>query len=112
MEYNLLKNIRTVGILSIGTSRSFTDGQSKENLALTAQATAGEIDSTLAMIEQSVNSLSQITVTTITDFHKFQTSSSYVKECTDALKTAVQTFAENIILQCPIKYSYIDAKAD
>lgn len=84
-----------IGILSIGTSRGITDRQSKDNLLLTAYHNAKDIDIMLYAIEQSVDSLSELTLSTITDFSRFKTSSAYVDECTAALETAALTLARN-----------------
>ena len=84
-----------IGILSIGTSRGITDRQSKDNLLLTAYHHAKDIDIMLYAIEQSVDSLSELTLSTITDFSRFKTSSAYVDECTAALETAALTLARN-----------------
>lgn len=84
-----------IGILCIGTSRGITDSQSRENLLLTAYKSAQDIDIMMYTIEQSVDSLSAMTLSTISDFSRFKTSSAYVDECTDALYTAALTLAEN-----------------
>ncbi|MCH5270942.1 MAG: methyl-accepting chemotaxis protein [Lachnospiraceae bacterium] len=84
-----------IGILSIGTSRGITERQSKENLLLTAYKNAQDIDIMLYAIEQSVDSLSEMTVSTITDFSRFKTSDAYVDECTAALENAALTLARN-----------------
>lgn len=84
-----------IGILSIGTSRGITEKQSKENLLLTAYKNAQDIDIMLYAIEQSVDSLSEMTVSTITDFSRFKTSDAYVDECTAALENAALTLARN-----------------
>ena len=84
-----------IGIMSIATSRGITDRQSRENLLLTAYKNAQDLDIMLYNIEQSVDSLSQITLSTITDFSLFKSSDAYVEECTEALKIAALTLAEN-----------------
>lgn len=84
-----------IGILCIGTSRGIIDRQSKENLLLTANENARNIDILLYAIEQSVDSLSELTLSTITDFSLFKTSDDYVDECTKALETAAFTLARN-----------------
>lgn len=84
-----------IGVLSIGASRGITDRQSGENLLLTANTNARNIDILLYAIEQSVNSLSEMTLSTITDLSLFKTSDAYVDECTEALKTAAFTLARN-----------------
>lgn len=84
-----------IGVLSIGTSRSITDRQSRENLLLMANEKARNIDIMLYAIEQSVDSLSELTLSTITDFSLFKSSDDYVDECTAALKTAALTLAQN-----------------
>lgn len=83
------------GVLTIGTTRSLTDHQSEQNLLLTTYNSAGEMDTMLYTIEQSVNSLSELTLSTINDFSKFKTSRQYVEECTAALETATLTLAQN-----------------
>lgn len=84
-----------IGVLSIGTSRSITDRQSRENLLLMANEKARNIDIMLYAIEQSVDSLSELTLSTITDFSLFKSSDDYVDECTAALETAAITLAQN-----------------
>lgn len=84
-----------IGVLSIGTSRSITDRQSQENLLLMANENARNIDIMLYAIEQSVDSLSELTLSTIADFPLFKTSDDYVDECTAALETAALTLAQN-----------------
>lgn len=84
-----------IGILSIATSRGITDRQSKENLLLSAYKNARDIDIMLYTIEQSVDSLSEMTLATISDFSLFKTSDAYVNECTEALEVAALTLAKN-----------------
>lgn len=84
-----------IGILSIGTSRRITDRQAKENLLLMTYQNAQNIDMMLYAIEQSVDSLSELTLSTITDLSRFKTSDAYVDECTAALETAAITLAQN-----------------
>lgn len=84
-----------IGVLSIGTSRSITDRQSQENLLLMANEKARNIDIMLYAIEQSVDSLSELTLSTIADYSLFKSSDDYVDECTAALETAALTLAQN-----------------
>ena len=84
-----------IGVQSIGMFRGTSDRQASENMILMADLNAKDIDLTLYTIEQSVNSLSQMTVAAITDFSKFKTSDSYVDECTAALEAAAFTLARN-----------------
>ena len=84
-----------IGVVSINTSQSLTNRQAGENLVLTAQSNARQIDILLNNIEQSVNSLSQMTLATIDDFSRFKSSAEYVEECTAALETATMTLAQN-----------------
>lgn len=84
-----------IGVLSISTSRRFTDEQAKENLLISTYNYADDMDLMLYMIEQSVDSLSAMTLSTIKDFSKFKSSEEYVDECTAALETAALTLAEH-----------------
>lgn len=84
-----------IGILSISMFQKNAKEQAEDNLLLTAKVNAEELDLTLYTIEQSVDSLSQIALTTIADFEKFKTSSAYVTECTEALEAATMTLAQN-----------------
>lgn len=84
-----------IGIISISTSRGVTDEQSRENLILTANRNAQDIDIMLYTIEQAVDSLSEMTLATITDLSRFKSSDAYVTECTEALEIAAFTLAKN-----------------
>ncbi len=84
-----------LGGMSIAASRSLTNRQAGENLLLTARNSADQIDLWMYTIEQSVDSLSEMTLSTITDFSRFKTSPEYVEECTAALENAVMTLAQH-----------------
>lgn len=84
-----------IGVLTIDAFQGVSRQQAEENLILTAGINGEEMDRALYTIEQSVDSLSQMTLSAITDFAKFKTSDAYVDECTATLEAAALTLARN-----------------
>ncbi len=84
-----------IGVLTIDAFQGVSRQQAEENLILTAGINGEEMDRALYTIEQSVDSLSQMTLSAITDFSKFKTSDAYVDECTATLEAAALTLARN-----------------
>ena len=84
-----------MGINCIMVSRGVTMEDSKQTLVLISQNQSEQMNSTIEKIEQSVDSLSDITISTISDFEKFKTDRQYVEDCTKALEVTTNTLALN-----------------
>ena len=78
-----------VGGISFSESRRIAFKDSKEILTLINSNQAAQLNGMLAKVEQSVNTLSDMTLAKIKDFDKFKTDSSYVTECTEELEESV-----------------------
>ncbi len=75
-----------LGGLGILFSRDALSTDAYGILEMTCENEIGEINGTIEKIEQSVNSLSAITIETIDDWGKFKKESSYEQECTKKLE--------------------------
>ena len=84
-----------MGINCIMVARSVTREESDEILTLLSQAKMQELNGTINQIEQSVDSLSNITLSTIADFQKFKSNGKYVDECTKSLEVTTHNLALN-----------------
>lgn len=84
-----------MGVNCIMVSRGVTREDSNETLTLLNQTRLQELNSTIEKIEQSVDSLSNITISTIEDFDKFQKDGKYVDDCTKALEVTTNNLALN-----------------
>lgn len=82
-----------VGIMSISNSRKVSNEDAEQTLALTVEANSIEINSLIAMIEHSVNTLSSISLDRL-DFSKFS-NSAYMTQYTNDLMTDFVKFSEN-----------------
>lgn len=78
-----------VGGISFSESRRIAFKDSKEILTLINSNQAAQLNGMIAKVEQSVNTLSDMTLAKIKDFDKFKTDSSYVTECTEELEESV-----------------------
>ncbi|MCM1156881.1 MAG: methyl-accepting chemotaxis protein [Bacteroidales bacterium] len=86
-----------MGVNCIRASRAVTEKDSQEILSLLCSNKAGELNKTIEKIEQSVDSLSNITLSAIDDFDKFKKDSQYVEECTKSLEVTSNNLALNTI---------------
>ncbi|MDE7300465.1 MAG: hypothetical protein K2N94_16845, partial [Lachnospiraceae bacterium] len=84
----------TVGILSIHSSRNMSNDSAEQRLALTCKNQSSEINAVISRIQQSVDTLSSVTMSQL-DFEKFKSSSEYVAEFTDELMDVFFRFGEN-----------------
>ncbi|MGN0154938.1 MAG: methyl-accepting chemotaxis protein [Lachnospiraceae bacterium] len=84
-----------MGINCIMVSRAVTGEDSNEILTLLSQTKIEELNRTIEKIQQSVDSLSNITISTIDDFDKFQTDGDYVEDCTKSLELTTNNLALN-----------------
>lgn len=82
-----------VGLISISNSRKVSNEDAEQTLALTVEAKSVEINSLIAMIEQSVNTLSSISLDRL-DFSKFS-NNAYMTQYTNDLMTDFEKFSEN-----------------
>ena len=83
-----------ISILSISDTRELTNAAAENELVLTCQNTAEEIDALISRIEQSVDTLSDISMKRM-EFSKFKNNHSYVTEYTDKLLEDFTTFSEH-----------------
>lgn len=84
-----------MGVNCIMASRKVTREDSRQTLALIDETRLGQLSSTIEKIEQSVDSLSNITISTISDFEKFKKDDNYVDECTKSLEVTAHNLALN-----------------
>ncbi|MCM1178702.1 MAG: methyl-accepting chemotaxis protein [Clostridium sp.] len=84
-----------MGMNCIIVSRRVTREDSNETLTLLNQTRLDELNNTIGKIEQSVDSLSNITISTIEDFEQFKTNGEYVTDCTKALEVTTNNLALN-----------------
>ena len=84
-----------MGVNCIMASRKVTREDSRQTLALIDETRLGQLSSTIEKIEQSVDSLSNITISTISDFEKFKKDDNYVDECTKSLEVTTHNLALN-----------------
>lgn len=84
-----------MGVNCIRASRAVTQEDSRQILTLISSNKTEELNKTIEKIEQSVDSLSNITLSTIDDFNAFKTDKSYVTECTKSLEVTADNLAMN-----------------
>lgn len=83
-----------VGILSISDSRQVSNESAEQTLSLTGERKRIEINAIITSIEQSVNTLSSISLDNL-DFSKYKNNNNYVSQYTDSIMNDVVKFAEN-----------------
>lgn len=83
-----------VGFLSISDSRNVSNNDSEQILTLTASQKSVEINSQIASIEQSVDTLASILLDKL-DFSKFPGNNSYVTQYTNDIMEDLLKFSEN-----------------
>lgn len=84
-----------VGGVCFSESRRIVFKDAKEILTLTSSNQATKLNGMFAQIEQSVNTLTDMTLAEIEDFDRFKTDSAYVTQCTEALEASVLELATN-----------------
>lgn len=84
-----------MGVNCIRASRAVTEEDSQQMLTMLCNNKAEELNGTIEKIEQSVDSLSNITLSTIDNFAKFKTDGDYVEECTKSLEVTTDNLAMN-----------------
>lgn len=83
-----------VGILSISDSRQVSNEGAEQTLSLTGESKSIEINALIESIEQSVDTLSSISLDNL-DFSKFKNNNTYVTQYTNNIMNTVVNFAEN-----------------
>ena len=83
------------GGVSIYESTKVAEINSKEHVVSTCKQYGQQLDATMDQIEQSVNTLADVTIDVIDDVEKFKTSKDYVNECTDKVKKIALQSANN-----------------
>ncbi len=83
-----------IGVMMVWNSTRVAGDSAKEQMASTAQREAGELNSMIATIEQSVDTLSDRIMQDF-DFEKFVADKNYADEYTKQLETEVNTFASH-----------------
>ena len=84
-----------LGTNCVMISRAVTRTDSRETLCLLSETRQLELNSTISEIEQSVNALSSIALSTIEDFDRFKTDNAYVESCTKSLEVTFNNLALN-----------------
>ena len=84
-----------VGVLSIAYSSVYMRDNITSIMQEECDRTASDINSYLKCVEQSVETVADLTMTSLDDFSKFQTSGEYVTELTGKLEQALYSASSN-----------------
>ena len=85
----------SLGTLSYMYSGDVANEDSKEFMLATAEQKKTELDGILTNIQQSVDTLTEICVSKLTDFKAFKTDPAYVQQYTKSIEDVLRSFAEN-----------------
>ena len=88
-------SITVVGCISISTSRGIIEETSASNLELITTNSALELDASINSIEQSVNTLSEFALYSLTDMNMLLNNSAYSNEYVSKVESLARTLAEN-----------------
>lgn len=102
----VLLAVALCGIVNIGNACRYVNDYTKENMCLEGRNRADEIDSALSQIEQSVNTLTSVSLSYLTDFDKFKTDGKYVQEYTDTIEPIALEFANHTEGACTFYVRY------
>lgn len=83
-----------ISLLSISDTRKLSNAAAENELVLTCENTGEEINALISRIEQSVDTLSDISMRKL-DFSTFKNNNAYVTEYTNELLEDFYTFAEH-----------------
>ena len=83
------------GLISLYNSAGMVDRDARTQLVSGCASDGKDIDSVLARIENSVNTLADVALNSITDLEKFRSSNAYVEECTKKLEDIALRSANN-----------------
>lgn len=84
----------SLGVLSYLFSSDMADSDSKDYMLARAEERKTQFDGILTKIQQSVDTLTDISVGSLKDFEKFKTDPKYVEAYTDGLEDTLRHFAE------------------
>lgn len=84
----------SLGILSYLYSGDMANDASRDFMLAKAEEKKTELNGILSKIQQSVDTLADISVDKLEDFEAFQSDADYVKEYTDSIEDIVRHFAE------------------
>lgn len=84
----------SLGSLSFVFSGDMANENSKSFVLAASEKKKTELDAILSKIEQSVDTLTEISVGRLTDFEKFQSDSEYVEQYTKSIEDILTQFAE------------------
>ncbi len=85
----------SLGTLSYMYSSDVANDDSKEFMLAIAQEKKTELEGILTNIQQSVDTLTEICVSRLTDFKAFKSDPAYVEQYTKGIEDVLQSFAEN-----------------
>lgn len=88
-------SITVVGFISVGTSVGIIEETSASNLELIAANSALELDTSIDSIAQSVNTLSEFALYSLTDMNMLLNNSAYSNEYVNRIESLARTLAEN-----------------
>lgn len=102
-----LISICVTTVLSVTTATGISKKDCNEIMTHQMQALSTELNSSMNMIAQSVDTMSNICLNQITDFEKFKTDSNYVTEYTKQIEQTAFEFAKNTdgALTCYVRYN-------
>ena len=102
-----LISIWVTSVLSITTATTISKKDCKEIMKGQSQALSSELDSTMNMISQSVDTMADVCLKNLSDFEKFKSDPDYVTEYTNQIKDLAFRFAENTsgAMTCYVRYN-------
>lgn len=83
------------GWMSLSEATKISDSNADEIMAMQCSDSSQKIDTMLERVAQSVDTLAEIAVQSLTDFKQFQTSDAYVEEYTETMRPIALEFANN-----------------
>lgn len=95
------------GIVSIGNASQYVNQYTKENMCLVGQTRGDEINTALSQIEQSVDTLTSVSLSYLKDFEEFKTNPKYVEEYTETIAPIALEFANHTegACTCYVRYN-------
>ena len=102
-----LISIWITALLSVTTATSISKKDCNQIMGHQMHAVSTELEASMHMISQSVDTMANICLNQITDFEKFKTDSNYVTEYTKQIEQTAFEFAKNTdgALTCYVRYN-------
>ncbi len=88
-------SIAVCGGLSLRETSKMSNQNAEQIMSMQCENSSQKINTTLSQVAQSVDTLAEIAVQSLTDFKKFQSSKDYVEEYTRALEPVALECANN-----------------